>query len=286
MVEIVASTRDRGRAEAWSLTLSSQGIANGLASARGLWHVSVDEENAERARAVVGAYELENAERPAAPDATPEYARTGIGFALAAGILLFFAVTGPRNVSVAWFERGGGDAAAILSGELWRAVTSLSLHADLTHALGNALACALFVTVACRTYGPGLGSALTLAAGIAGNLMNAVYHEAHHSSVGASTALFGAVGILAGTQFARRRRLRSRRARAWIPLAGGLGLLAMLGTGERADLFAHLFGLLAGTGLGIGAGFWIGRPPGGAAQWLLGASGLATLLIAWLFALS
>lgn len=285
MLEIVASTRSRQRAEAWSLALSSQGISNGLGSARGSWQLSVDEGEAARARAVVDAYERENLARPELPEAVPEYGRTGIGFALAAAILLFFAVTGPRDFSVAWFERGSGDAAAILSGELWRAVTALTLHADFTHAFGNALACALFVTVVCRAHGPGVGGALILAAGVAGNLMNAAYHEAHHSSVGASTALFGAVGILAGTQFARRSRLRSRRARAWIPLAGGLGLLAMLGTGARADLGAHLFGLLAGTGLGAAFAHWIGRPPGAVAQWLAGACALATLPIAWLLAL-
>jgi membrane associated rhomboid family serine protease len=285
MLEIVASTRSRGRAEAWSLALSSQEIANRVRSSHGVWQLSVEEREAARARAVIDAYERENVARPAAPEAPREYGPTGIGFALAAAILLFFLVTGPRDFSVAWFERGSGDAAAILAGELWRAATALTLHADFTHAFGNALACALFVTVVCRAYGPGAGSALILVSGIAGNLMNAAYHEAHHSSVGASTALFGAIGILAGMQFTRRRRQQTRRTRAWIPLAGGLGLLAMLGTGERADLGAHLFGLLAGAGLGAGAALWIGRPPGAAAQWLLGAGALATLSAAWLVAL-
>jgi membrane associated rhomboid family serine protease len=204
---------------------------------------------------------------------------------MAGSILLFFGVTGPRDFSVAWFERGGADAAAILSGEPWRAVTALTLHADLAHALGNALACALFVTAVGRLWGPGAGAALVLAAGIGGNLLNAAYHGAHHVSVGASTALFGAIGVLAGMQFVRRRRLRADRARAWIPLAGGLGLLAMLGTGARADLFAHLFGLLAGTLLGIAGALGIRRPPGATAQWLCGAGALAALTGAWLLAL-
>src|SRR5438034_425376 len=61
-------------------------------------------------------------------------------------------------------------------------------------------------------------------------------------SIGASTAVFGALGALAA--FPQHRR------RAWVPLGAGLALLAFLGTSKRADLAGHLCGFVAGLLLG------------------------------------
>src|SRR5438132_399884 len=80
-----------------------------------------------------------------------------------------------------------------------------------------------------RLLGPGLGTWLVLLAGAGGNALNAWVHVAHHTSIGASTAVFGALGILGGLQFGR---LRGRR-RAWLALAATLALLALVGSDER-----------------------------------------------------
>ena len=78
-------------------------------------------------------------------------------------------------------------AELILAGELWRAVTALTLHADHAHLLSNAIACALFLSVVCGALGAGVGSALVLLAGAGGNLANALLHGSHRVSVGAAT---------------------------------------------------------------------------------------------------
>jgi membrane associated rhomboid family serine protease len=109
---------------------------------------------------------------------------------------------------------------------------------------------ALFGTAVCATMGWGVGWLMILATGVVGNLANAFFYGAGHLSVGASTAVFGAIGILAAHQFSKKFKLRSHRMRAWLPLAGGLALLGMLSSGERVDLTAHLFGFLAGMILG------------------------------------
>jgi len=44
------------------------------------------------------------------------------------------------------------------------------------------------------------------------------------------------------------------RRRSWVAAGAGLALLAMLGVGARADVFAHAFGLGLGTLCGILAG--------------------------------
>src|SRR5437016_9452621 len=104
----------------------------------------------------------------------------------------FFAVTGPRTRHSAWFARGSAATDRIVAGEWWRTVTALTLHADASHLLGNAAASVVLVGAVSRELGPGLGLWLVLLAGAGGNALTAVAHSAHHASVGASTAIFGA----------------------------------------------------------------------------------------------
>jgi membrane associated rhomboid family serine protease len=208
-----------------------------------------------------------------------------VAAAASLSLLAFFSVTGPRNASVAWFSAGTADSARILDGELWRSVTALCLHADLGHVVANALFGGLFLAAACSGFGSGLALALTLLAGGMGNVANAVFQGPWHASVGASTAVFGAVGLLAGRGLAQRLRRGGPRLRVWVPIAAGLALIAMLGTGERTDVWAHLFGFVAGCLLGVPASLAWPRPPDAAVQWTLGAAAVGAVLYAWKLAL-
>ena len=239
---------------------------------------------ADRALEVLSAYESENSE----PRRDPEPTAGGNGYAalaVSAALLAFFLLTGPRSDTGVWFERGSADARAILQGELWRTVTALTLHADRGHVLANAIFGALFLGAVCTSLGAGVGFALVLLAGAGGNLLNALFQGSHHVSVGASTAVFGAVGLLSGLSVARRRR-RSQGRPWWVPMGAGLALLAMLGTtGERVDLWAHLLGLLVGVALGVPAGFAFPIPPRAAVQWLFGSGAFLVIAYSWTFAL-
>lgn len=278
----VAATRKL--ADEWALVLSSQGLHPSITRDADGFDVVVAAEERERAAAILVAYDCENRAPEVARESVPEpdFVAGGVIFV---ALLAFFAITGPRDFDVAWFTRGSADADRILSGETWRSVTALTLHADLGHAIGNALAGTLFVGAVCGALGFGLGGALVLAAGAIGNLVNAHFHATAHSSVGASTAVFGALGILASLGAARhwRRGVRGRRALA--PVAAGLGLLAMLGTGARSDLSAHLFGLAAGILLGLPAARMLAKAPGKSMQWLLAGAALVVVLSCWATAL-
>ncbi len=221
-----------------SLLLEAVGIPHelyGLPDDR--WLVAVEERARSVAQATLAAYELENAPGPE-PAARPEYGDSLVGFWVALAIILSTMLIGPRGPTV-WFERGAADAARILNGEWWRALTALSLHADAGHAAGNAVAAGLLLTALARRLGPGIAVWSTLAAGLAGNLATAWSVHANYSSVGASTAVFGALGTLSALQAPGRR--------AWVTLGAGVALLGFLGTGEKADLLAHLFGFVAGA---------------------------------------
>jgi rhomboid protease GluP len=279
--------RQRELVDEWALVLAADGLSPRVRRGAEGFELSVPLEEAERAADVIAAYVSENRERESPRKrVTHAEGNAFAGVAVSALLLIFFFVTGPRNPEVVWFARGGADAERIALGELWRTVTALCLHADLGHALANALFGALFLGAVCSSLGAGIGCALVLFAGAGGNWLNALFQSPHHVSVGASTAVFGAVGLLSGLAVARRRQRRSTDRPWWVPVGAGLALLAMLGTaGERVDLWAHLFGLLVGGALGIPVGFALPRPPRPLAQWIAGGVAVVALLYCWGLAL-
>ena len=124
--------------------------------------------------------------------------------------------------------------------------------------------------------GTGLGFALVLLAGAGGNLANALLQGAPHVSLGASTAVFGALGLLGGLSVARQRGKAAGRRRIWLPLFAALALLGMLGGGERVDI-GHLLGLIVGRRLGISHRCTAPRPPGPRIQGIWGSGAVLGL---------
>jgi len=188
---------------------------------------------------------------------------------------------------VDWLTLGNAHAGLILEGQWWRTVTALTLHSGWLHLLGNLTLGGIFIVRLCRDLGSGLAWSLLLAGGILGNLANAWLQLPDHRAVGASTAVFGAVGLLATLNLVNYHRHLQRR---WpLPVAAALGLLALLGSeGERTDLGAHLFGFIFGLLLGLATGYVlrrVGRPSQGLNALLaLASAGLVSA--AWWAALA
>jgi membrane associated rhomboid family serine protease len=282
------STLSRAEVDEWALVLTAEGLSPRIDRSGGAFVISVAVADCARAITVLSEYELEHLPDPTPPGIADQPGSTWsltAALGINAGLLCFFVVTGPRSGGTRWFVEGSSDAALVMAGELWRCVTALTLHADMPHVVGNALFGALFMSAVFRVLGPGLGGTMVLASGLLGNLATALLYSSAHSSVGASSAIFGAVGLLGGLGVMRRRSRGSRGIRAWAPVGAGLALLAMIGTGPRTDLAAHLLGLAAGWLLGaITAHFLTTRPPL-AGQWVLGGIGLALLAGSWQIAL-
>jgi len=156
------------------------------------------------------------------------------------------------------------------------------IHASAVHLAGNMLGIAIFGTAVCTITGWGVGWFMILATGVLGNLMNAVLYKTGHLSIGASTAVFGAVGILAAHQFFKKFRLPGQRMRAWLPLGAGLALLSILGSGEHADLTAHLFGFMAGLILGAFYGVLVKQPAARTYQICFLLIAISVLVISWM----
>ena len=247
--------------------------------------VSVPEVEVDRALASLSAYDGENPQKLAERVEPMESGSLVSGAAVGLTLGLFYSITVQWLPALSWFARGAADAERILQGELWRTVTALTLHADVAHVLSNGIAAGLFLSAISSMVGAGIGGALVLLAGAGGNLVNAMLHGSPHVSVGASTAVFGAVGLLGSLGLARRRRNALSGWRAWLPMAAALALLGMLGSsGPRVDIWAHLFGLLVGAVLGLLIGLVAPRAIGLRVQWACGTAALATLLYCWTLA--
>ena len=183
------------------------------------------------------------------------------------------------------FEALAASADAILGGQWYRCATALLLHASPMHLAGNMVGMGVFGAAVCGIAGSGLGTLMIVASGIAGNYFNAWLHQSHHLSMGASTAVFGAVGILVAHQVRHRIKRHDRLAwRDFLPVGAGLALLGLLSAGPRTDVMAHLLGMLAGGVMGgLFAMRWT-RPP---AAWIQAACTLAVIGVfatAWLAA--
>lgn len=287
------ATRDLQRLEAWALVLSSRGVRPHIQFSDGFFELYVAPYDRAAASAELAAHDAEELEtqRAARADAALErrpvagYSALGSALMMLA-LLAFFALTGPRADGSVWFFAGASDAERVLHGELWRTVTALTLHADTAHVMSNVGIGVFVIGAVMRSEGVGLGSLLVLASGAAGNLLNAWAHQSQHKSVGFSTAVFGAIGILGGLAYVHSR-MRMRKVRpAWTALGGALALLAMLGASERSDLFAHLFGALAGVGLGLAAAHFAWRPKTWAGQWFAAMTAAAVVVGAWSIALA
>jgi len=283
---LLLGTSERQLAEEWELVLLAQGLSPSLRRTADGFALSVPREQLATALASLSAYERENPRQRAERIDAIETARWVVGAAVGLSLLLFYSITVQWLPELSWFARGGADAEKILQGEFWRTVTALTLHGDVAHVLSNAIALALFLSAVSSMTGAGLGGALVLLAGAGGNFANAVWHGSPHISVGASTAVFGAVGLLASLSLKRRRGRALNRWRDWLPVAAALALLAMLGSsGERVDIWAHLLGLLVGGLLGMLVAWLTPRPPEFFIQWVCGTATVASILICWIVAL-
>jgi len=271
----VRFTGSEVRGNDWALVLASVGVVHKLERTLGGFQLLVRIEDIARASSALDAYDRENPPRPAPPPAVDEYGGTRVGIAAALSLIFAYALS-RAAVGAHWEGAGAASSELILRGQWYRVVTALFLHGDGAHLVGNVVSAVLFLTLLGRRLGPGLALALVLCSGALGNAANALVHQTHHVSIGASTALFGCVGLLGAVQAVRGR--RASRWPTWVPLAASLGLLAMLGASKETDMLAHLFGFLAGCGLGLAAAYALPRPPRPLVQMAL-LAGTATVVV-------
>jgi rhomboid protease GluP len=250
--EIVFRSRNRRSAADAALVLEAAGMRPVVHDVGGSWMVVVAPHETGRARQEIEAWQAENpprAERPPRPvlaDGRPGvagYIVVIVGVAIAVANFAF-----GRD----WLEAGRIDGAAMRAGEWWRALTALTLHADLGHLAANLFFGSVFGGFAGRYLGSGVAWLLILLAGVTGNVVNVTVLGFDHRAIGASTAVFAALGLLGSLAWSGRRDSVRGWVYRWGPIIAAVALLAFTGTGgERTDIGAHLWGFAAGLGAGL-----------------------------------
>jgi membrane associated rhomboid family serine protease len=278
----------RRDAEECGLVLLAMGIGYWIFRRDGEHALCVEPRNREAALRELKKYEAERSAR------TPPIERAGFGgktsnlslFVFGWALAMFFLAQ--QLAPPWWMEKGSASGDAILRGEWWRAITALTLHADTEHLVANLATGLLFAAFLVPLLGTGLAWFSIVLSGALGNFFNALlYRNEPHDSIGASTAVFGALGILVAWQVVAQI-LSIRKFRAWeliVPTGAGLALLAWLGVGEehsQTDYMAHFFGLVAGALLGaIIAVLHLEKRTSVFQQRILAVLALAVPLVSW-----
>jgi len=244
------------------LVLAAIGIYAETIHQDGHWLLTVSHDDLPLANAELESYRRENPEtapgdRSNASTPVPLYggAATAVGVYLGA-VVLIDVLANQHVLDLNWYQAGQMDAGSVVAGQWWRVVTALTLHSDLEHILSNLLFGAVFGFLAGRILGGGVAWLGIVLAGALGNFMNALVQPPAHLSIGASTAVFAALGMIVShsLQAWTLDQQKPTAMKRWSPLIGGAILFAYLGIGgEHTDVLAHVTGFLAGLLIG-----WIG----------------------------
>lgn len=272
------------------LVLEAMGIPSTIGQGGGNWQLLVDEADEGRAFEQLAAYQVERSGE-LTPITTPIPTFDGAGWGVIAYALFIGSIALLSQVDAYnfdWYDVGRMRAGEVIAGHWTQVVTALTLHADLNHLFSNLLFGSLFGFLAGRVLGGGVAWLTILLAGAFGNLLNALARSSDHTSIGASTAVFAALGILVAHALHPRKTSTDPPLKRFSPLIAGVVMLAFLGTeGERTDVLAHVTGFFAGVMLG-----WIGcRIPriwlaSAETQWLAGMTACILLIGSWMIARS
>jgi rhomboid protease GluP len=271
----------------FSLVLEAKDIEHETREIESSWVLSVPSSDLSRAYDEISRYAAERSVPRRVSDAIELRPSATIGAIAYVAILLLTAYcAGNRWFGADWLSIGDLEGGA--AREWWRAVTALTLHLDQEHLLGNVLFGVVAGLAAARLLGDGVAWASILGAAALANYVEILIAPATHRAVGASTAVFAALGLLAGMAWRQRLTLRERLWYRWAPLVAGVCLLTLLGSGNaHVDVLGHALGFV----FGIGAG-WIYTQAdvpnyrGRRLQIVAGAGAAFLVCVAWLLALS
>jgi membrane associated rhomboid family serine protease len=271
----------------FSLVLEAKGIEHEVRENGDAWVLAVAPPSVHRAYEEISRYSAERSVPRSAPTSIEPFAGAGIG---ALGYIVVLLLTaycaGAGLFGADWLSQGALDSGA--AREWWRAVTALTLHLDQEHLLGNLLFGVFAGMAAGRLLGPGVAWASILGAGALANYVETLIAPVTHRAVGASTAVFAALGLLAGLAWRQRLTLRERRWYRWAPLIAGICLLTLLGAGNaHVDVLGHALGFVFGVATGwVYAHGGMPRSRGRRLQIATAAGALLSIGVAWLLALS
>jgi len=279
----------RQKCDEFNLVLQAVSIESQVVIHENRFYLLVDEKIAEPAYLQLKRYVDENTPEEIITKPLIPASKGFIGASLYSVILLIFGVLQASTAfNIDWNQLGLADSWKIVEGDWWRAITALTIHADVAHLAGNLGFGVLFGILVSQHIGGAAAWLLILLSGASGNLLNAYLYKSLHLSLGASTMVFAALGILGMFTLENKSSYRRKSMRRWLPFLATVALLAFTGTaGERTDVLAHLSGFFSGCAGGL---IWmaIGKPQFTSRNQQYAFAGLCLLIItgAWMLALS
>jgi rhomboid protease GluP len=286
-LRVVFESRNRQSCADRALVLTAVQIPHRLVDDAGSCAIVVPATYSARAASELHLYDEENPPVHPKPVRRVEYQDAVPG--LVAYVLIVCLVAGMAGFSFFqsnWFSAGRVDGELIRDGEVWRLFTALTLHSGVKHLLSNIVFGVFFGLFAGRLLGSGIAWLAILLAAASGNALNTLLLDASHRSIGASTAVFAALGVVAGYVWSGKLMAQDRWSNRYGPIVGGLALLMYTGTGgENTDIGAHLFGFVCGFGTGLLL-IRIGTiPKDTRTQLIAGATAFGMIFLSWLIAL-
>lgn len=182
-----------------------------------------------------------------------KYSYCAVNLVLAAVQILVFILCTATGNKMYVAGRCGTDL-VLAQGQYWRLLTSVFLHAGLSHLGSNLLVQILMGNAVERNLGHIRYLALYLLSGIGGNVISVLYDRAQGVniySVGASGAVFGVMGTLFVLIIRGRKKLRSGSS---LLTRAAFAVFYAVYSGFRnpyTDNAAHLGGLAFGVVLGV-----------------------------------
>jgi membrane associated rhomboid family serine protease len=137
--------------------------------------------------------------------------------------------------------------------QLWRLFTPMFLHLGLIHIAFNMYALAILGPPIETAYGRGRFLALYLVTGIMGNVASFVFGSPGGIGVGASTAVFGLLGVWLAYNYRRRQHAFNQANVRAVLITLLINLVLNLSLSSLIDWRGHVGGFLAGVVLGYAA---------------------------------
>jgi len=267
--------------EKWSLVLLALRIPHVCEAAGQGYRLVVQEKYRSYALRQIEAYRKEQLGRRRGFRVREQPATRWVLPVAALSLAGFFMLTNTSAFMLDWIGHGRSAVTAVQDGEWWRTVTALTLHGDWGHLFSNLVCGWIFIGALTTLVGEGVALLLAIASGASANFINALVYASGYASIGASGAVFGALGALIAIRFltpGRRERFDQR-----LVVMGGVAVLALLGFDPSSDISGHVAGFFSGIIIGCPISYFVRRRrvlP----RWLpLGfAAGLPVL--AWLLA--
>ncbi len=272
-----------------ALVLASLGIEHEIVESDQRYMIVVPGELVEKAKFEIWQYEAENKSdnkpgpviQPVYQDAVPGV----VAYVLVICLVAWLAGTGAFGYD--WLGAGRVDGERIREGEWWRSFTALTLHGGMKHLLSNLGFGAVFGLLAGRVAGSGVAWLSIVIASGAANILNTILLESSHRSIGASTAVFAALGLVSGFVWRGKLTAQDRWPYRIGPIVGGIALLAYTGTGDaNTDIGAHLTGFAGGFTAGILLIRVADKLHDKRLQMMSGFSAIAIIVVSWIVALN